>query len=69
MSEVDLHLIQGRLSCGLREAARRGDLRTRPPTGFTHDRDGHIVKVADEAIRATIGPISASSPSWAQPAR
>lgn len=57
MSEVELHLIQARLNGGLWEAARRGELRTHLPMGFEYDRDGRTVKVADEAIRATIALI------------
>jgi DNA invertase Pin-like site-specific DNA recombinase len=54
MSEVELHLIRSRLTGGLREAARRGELRTRLPVGYQHDHDGRIVKMADEAVRQTI---------------
>jgi DNA invertase Pin-like site-specific DNA recombinase len=54
MSEVELHLIRSRLNGGLWEAARRGELRTHLPIGYEHDRDGRIVKTADEAIRETI---------------
>jgi excisionase family DNA binding protein len=59
MSEVELHLIRSRLNGGLWEAARRGELRTHLPIGYQHDRDGRIVKVADEAIRETIALIFA----------
>jgi len=55
MSEVELHLIHSRLSGGLWEAARRGELRTHLPIGYEHDREGRIVKVADESIRETVG--------------
>src|SRR5437899_4099266 len=54
MSEVELHLIRSRLNGGLWEAARRGELRTHLPIGYAHDREGRIIKVADEAIRETI---------------
>lgn len=54
MSEVELHLIQARLSGGLWEAARRGELRTHLPIGLEHDHDGRVVKAIDEAIRETI---------------
>lgn len=54
MSEVELHLIRSRLNGGLWEAARRGELRTHLPIGYEHDRNGQIVKLADEAIRETI---------------
>jgi DNA invertase Pin-like site-specific DNA recombinase len=54
MSEVELHLIRSRLTGGLWEAARRGELRTHLPVGFEHDRDGAVVMTADEAVRETI---------------
>lgn len=57
MSEVELHLIRARLTGGLWEAARRGELRTHLPVGFDHNRDGAIVMTADEAVRETIGLI------------
>src|SRR2546425_2112969 len=55
MSEVELHLIRSRLSGGLWEAARRGELRTHLPVGYEYDREGHIVVSPDEAVRETIG--------------
>jgi DNA invertase Pin-like site-specific DNA recombinase len=55
MSEVELHLIRSRLSGGLWEAARRGELRTHLPVGYEYDREGHIVFSPDEAVRETIG--------------
>jgi Recombinase/Resolvase, N terminal domain len=57
ISEFELHLIRSRLNGGLWEAARRGALRTHLPIGYAHDREGRIVKVADEAIRETIALI------------
>src|SRR2546425_3254557 len=54
ISEFELHLIRSRLNGGLWEAARRGELRTHLPIGYEHDREGRIIKVADEAIRETI---------------
>jgi excisionase family DNA binding protein len=57
ISEFELHLIRSRLNGGLWEAARRGALRTHLPIGYEHDHEGRIVKVADEAIRESIGLI------------
>lgn len=54
MSEVELHLIRSRLTGGLWEAARRGELRTHLPVGYEHDRSGAIVVSPDEAIRETV---------------
>ncbi len=54
MSEVELHLIHSRLTGGLWEAARCGELRTHLPSGYVHDRAGHIVKLVDESVRETI---------------
>jgi DNA invertase Pin-like site-specific DNA recombinase len=57
MSEVELHLIRSRLTGGLWEAARRGELRTQLPVGFEHDREGVIVRTPDEAVRETIAMV------------
>lgn len=57
MSELELHLIRSRMNGGLWEAARRGELRTHLPIGYEHDREGRIVKVADEAICESIALI------------
>lgn len=54
MSEVELHLIRSRLTGGLWEAARRGELRTHLPVGFDYDRGSSIVMTPDEAVRETI---------------
>jgi DNA invertase Pin-like site-specific DNA recombinase len=59
MSEVELHLIRSRLSGGLWEAARRGELRTHLPVGFIYDRDGKLVLTPDEAIRETVALVFA----------
>lgn len=55
MSEVELHLIRSRMSGGLWEAARRGELRTHLPVGYEYDNRGAIVMCQDEAVRETIG--------------
>jgi excisionase family DNA binding protein len=57
ISEFELHLIRSRLNGGLWEAARRGELRTHLPIGYEHDREGRIIKVADEGIHETISLI------------
>jgi DNA invertase Pin-like site-specific DNA recombinase len=54
MSEVELHLIRSRLTGGLWEAARRGELRTHLPVGYGYDRDGKIELTPDEAVRETV---------------
>ena len=59
MSEVELHLIRSRLTGGLWEAARRGELRTHLPVGYEHDRSGTIELSPDEAVRETVGLVFA----------
>lgn len=59
MSEVELHLIHARLTGGLWEAARRGELRTHLPIGFEHDREGRIVELANESVQETISLVFA----------
>ena len=59
MSEVELHLIRSRLTGGLWEAARRGELRTHLPVGFEYDRDGAIVVSPDDVVRETVALVFA----------
>jgi DNA invertase Pin-like site-specific DNA recombinase len=54
MSEAELHLIRARLDGGLRNKARRGELRLALPVGLDRDADGRIVLCADEQVRHAI---------------
>jgi DNA invertase Pin-like site-specific DNA recombinase len=54
MSEAELHLIRARLDGGLRNKAKRGELRMSLPVGLDHDEDDRIVLCADEQVRHAI---------------
>ena len=54
MSEAELHLIRARLDGGLRNKAKRGELRLALPVGLDRDEDDRIVLCADEEVRHAI---------------
>jgi excisionase family DNA binding protein len=54
MSEAELHLIRTRLNGGLRNKAKRGELRLALPVGLDRDEDGHITLSPDEQVRHAI---------------
>jgi len=54
MSEAELHLIRARLDGGLRNKAKRGELRLWLPVGLDRDEDDRIVLCADEQVRHAI---------------
>lgn len=43
MSEAELHVLRARLQGGIRNKARRGDLRLPPPVGFVYDPQSRLV--------------------------
>ena len=55
MSEAELHLIRARLDGGLRNKAKRGELRLALPVGLDHEADDRIVLCPDEG-RLRSGP-------------
>ena len=54
MSEAELHLIRARLDGGLRNKAKRGELRLALPVGLDRDDDDRITICADEEVRHAI---------------
>jgi DNA invertase Pin-like site-specific DNA recombinase/DNA-directed RNA polymerase subunit RPC12/RpoP len=57
-SEVELHMIRQRLDGGIRNKARRGELRRGLPVGLVWgEADGEILLDADEAVRGAIQAI------------
>ena len=57
-SEVELHMIRQRLDGGIRNKARRGELRRGLPVGLVWgEEDGEIVLDPDEAVRGAIHAI------------
>ena len=69
MSEAELHLIRSRLGGGLRNKAKRGELRLNLPVGLDRDEDGRIVLSADEQVRHAIERVFALWRRWARRAR
>jgi DNA invertase Pin-like site-specific DNA recombinase len=59
MSEVEIHLLMGRLQGAKRAAAARGELRHPLPVGLVYDEDGQIVLDADEQVRAAVADLFA----------
>jgi excisionase family DNA binding protein len=54
LSEAELHLIRSRLVGGLRNKAKRGELRLPLPVGLDRDDDDRVVLSADEQVRHAI---------------
>ena len=54
ISEAELHLIRSRLVGGLRNKAKRGELRLPLPVGLDRDDDDRVVLCPDEQVRHAI---------------
>lgn len=50
MSEAELHVLNSRLQGGMRNKARRGELKLPLPIGFTYHPDGSVVLDPDQQI-------------------
>src|SRR5215212_4267285 len=58
MSEAELHVLRARLDGGIRNKAKRGELRRGLPVGLVWgERDGEVLLHPDEAIRGAIAVI------------
>lgn len=53
-SEVELHVLRSRLRGGVLSKARRGELKTRLPTGFVYDHNDKIIIDPDKQIQQSI---------------
>ena len=51
MSEVELHLLRGRLTAGLLSKAARGELALQLPAGLVRDADGRVTKDPDREVQ------------------
>ena len=51
MSEVELHLLRGRLTAGLLSKAARGELGLMLPAGLERDADGRVIKDPDREVQ------------------
>ncbi len=54
LSEAELHVIRARLQGGIRNKARRGELRTPLPIGFVYDDTGKVILDPDQQVQETI---------------
>ena len=53
-SEVELHVLRSRLRGGILNKARRGELKTRLPTGFIYDHHDKIIIDPDKQVQQSI---------------
>ena len=53
-SEVELHVLRSRLRGGVLSKARRGELKTRLPTGFVYDHNDKVIIDPDKQIQQSI---------------
>jgi DNA invertase Pin-like site-specific DNA recombinase len=54
LSEAELHVIRARLQGGIRNKARRGELRTPLPIGFVYDEASRVVLDPDQQVQETL---------------
>jgi DNA invertase Pin-like site-specific DNA recombinase len=54
MSEAELHVLRARLQGGILNKARRGELVTRPPIGYTYDSNAHMIIDPDVQIQQAV---------------
>jgi DNA invertase Pin-like site-specific DNA recombinase len=60
VSELELHTLQGRLTVGIDNKAKRGELVQRLPVGYIHLDDGTIVKDPDLQVQETVALVFSS---------
>src|SRR4051795_5386853 len=60
MSELELHLLRGRLTAGLLSKAARGELALQLPAGLVRDADGRVTKDPDREVRDRLALIFAT---------
>jgi DNA invertase Pin-like site-specific DNA recombinase len=53
-SEVELHVLRSRLRGGVLSKARRGELKTRFPTGFVYDHNDKIIMDPDKQVQQSM---------------
>jgi len=54
MSEAELHVLRMRLQGGIESKARRGELKTRLPTGLVYDDHDHVVFDPDRQVQQAL---------------
>jgi hypothetical protein len=54
MSEAELHVLRARLTGGIINKARKGELRLPLPVGFVHDGQGRVVLDPDKQVQESV---------------
>ena len=54
MSEAELHVLRARLQGGIRNKARRGELRVPLPVGLLYDMQGHVILDPDKQVQQAL---------------
>lgn len=54
MSEAELHMLRARLTGGMINKARRGDLQLRPPIGYAFDGNHHLAFDSDVQVQSAV---------------
>ncbi|MHC4066746.1 MAG: recombinase family protein, partial [Planctomycetota bacterium] len=54
MSEAELHVLRARLQGGIRNKARRGELRIPLPVGLVYDQQGKVMLDPDKQVQQTV---------------
>jgi DNA invertase Pin-like site-specific DNA recombinase len=54
MSEAELHILRARLQGGIRNKARRGELRVPLPVGLVYDLQGHVILDPDKQVQQAL---------------
>lgn len=54
ISEMELHTLKGRLTAGLMNKAKRGELALKLPTGFVRDKHGNVFKDPNLEVQSRI---------------
>ena len=54
MSEAELHVLRARLQGGIRNKARRGELRMPLPVGLIYDMQGHVILDPDRQVQQAL---------------
>ena len=54
MSEAELHMLHARLTGGMMNKARRGELQMRPPIGYAYDGNHHLAFDPDVPVQSAV---------------
>jgi DNA invertase Pin-like site-specific DNA recombinase len=69
MSEAELHVLRARLQGGIRNKARRGDLRLPPPVGLVYDPQARLALDPDQQVQDAVRLVFATFARTGSPVR